>query len=56
MPAASGPEAVADDGLDFAALEQSLALHAPRRWIGWRLRLLVLGTLAAIAVVFLLNP
>lgn len=53
MPAASGPEAVADDGLDFAALEQSLALHAPRRWIGWRLRLLVLGTLAAIAVVFL---
>ncbi len=54
MPAPSGPAGATEDGLDFAAIERSLALHAPRRWIGWRLRLLVLSTLAAIAVVFTL--
>lgn len=50
-PPASEPPA-AEAGFDVSAFERSVQRRAPRRWIGWRLRLLVLAALLGIAGVF----
>lgn len=54
----SGPEtliASADSGFDASAFEQSLARRDRQpRWIGWRLRVLVLAALLGCSAVFLL--
>ena len=42
-----------DSTFDASAFEQSLERREPRRWIGWRLRLLVLAALLGCVVVFL---
>ena len=43
-----------DSSFDASAFEQSLVRREPRRWIGWRLRLLVLAALLGCAVAFAL--
>jgi signal transduction histidine kinase len=56
-PGAVGAETLIpshDSTFDASAFEQSLARREPKRWIGWRLRLLVLAALAGCGVVFLL--
>ena len=56
-PADGGAETLIpshDSTFDASAFEQSLARREPKRWIGWRLRLLVLAALAGCVVVFLL--
>jgi hypothetical protein len=41
-----------DSSFDASAFEQSLVRREPRRWIGWRLRLLVLAALLGCVAVF----
>jgi signal transduction histidine kinase len=53
--ATAGPDTLihgADSTFDASAFEQSMVRPEPRRWIGWRLRLLVLAALAGCLAVF----
>ena len=50
-PPASEPPA-AEAGFDVSGFERSIQRPAPRPWIGWRLKLLVLAALLGIGAVF----
>ena len=54
-PADPGPQTMmagADSAFDASAFEQSLERREPRRWIGWRLRALVIAAVLGCSVVF----
>ena len=51
-PVPPGPAGAGDSGFDASAFEQSLDRRLPTRWIGWRLRLLVLAALLGCVAVF----
>jgi signal transduction histidine kinase len=52
MTSRSAPRDLGDGGSDAIATDPSLEIHAPTRWIGWRLRLLVLAALLGSLTVF----
>ncbi|MBK9364328.1 MAG: histidine kinase [Rubrivivax sp.] len=52
-PGDPGPDAAFDGAFDASGFEQSLNRHPPRRWAGWRLRLLVLAMLLGCGAVVL---
>ena len=46
------PPGAGESGFDASAFEESLDRRLPTRWIGWRLRLLVLAALLGCVAVF----
>jgi signal transduction histidine kinase len=51
---ATSPDPALDGAFDASGFEQSLIRHPPRRWSGWRLRLLVLALLLGCGTVFVI--
>ena len=49
---AGSPDPALDGAFDASGFEQSLVRQRPRRWTGWRLRLLVLAALLGCGAVF----